>query len=88
MPDQPEQAMNAHAAPQEPIYKPTLSNLTRQLPEIGTGIADALAALARHPSPARARQAAIQVAGAQSFLRHLQEALVREASGSTHYGGQ
>ena len=70
------------------IYAPSIEALARQLPEIGTGIADALAALARCPSHTRLSQAAAQVAGAQAYLRRLQEALVREASGSTSHGGQ
>lgn len=68
------------------IYAPTIASLSRQLPEIGTGIADALAALSRCPSKARAQQAAAQVAGAQAYLRRLMEALAREASGPTPDG--
>jgi len=57
------------------IYAPSMDELARQLSDAGTGIADALAALARQPTPARARQAAAQLAGAQACLQRLQAAL-------------
>jgi len=64
------------------LYAPTSADLRRTLPDVGEGLSAQLQELSAHPTPDGCDRLAINLAGAQSAVRKLREALLRE--GGSH----
>jgi hypothetical protein len=61
-------------------HAPRSVDLVQQLPEIGAGLEASLRKLAQAPSIGATSQCLAQLAGAQTFIAKVREALQREAN--------
>lgn len=59
-------------------YAPTSDDLRRTLPDVADGLHAQLCELSARPTPDGCDRLAINLAGAQSAVRKLREALIRE----------
>jgi hypothetical protein len=64
-----------------PAHEPTAGDLCALVPEIGHGIAKAMALLADEPTPARTAQVLAQLNGASMFVTKLRAALAKAGAG-------
>jgi len=64
------------------LYAPTADELRRTLPDVGDGLSAQLHELSARPTADGCDRLAINLAGAQSAVRKLREALIRE--GGSH----
>lgn len=62
-------------------YAPSVDDITRTLPDAADGLHAQLIELHKRPTPERCDRLSANLAGAQTALRKLREALIREGSG-------
>ncbi|MGH8074972.1 MAG: hypothetical protein ACREO4_13040 [Lysobacter sp.] len=63
------------------LYAPARDDLLRALPDVADGLHAQLIELHKRPSADRCDRLSINLAGAQTAVRKLREALIREGSG-------
>lgn len=62
------------------LYAPSSSEIAKQLPDVGDGLAAKMAELARAPEPFKCEELAYALNGAAKTVMALRAALIREAA--------